>query len=295
LVQNKTFHGVLLDSFFDFEKIPALLRAQKKALGRLLTEGIKSGVVKPLHRTIFAKEKVEEAFRYMSTGKHIGKVVLQIRDENESQTKPLKVAAIPRTVIHPEKSVIITGGLGGFGLELAQWLAERGARKLVLTSRNGPQQPYHHYVINRLKRMGVDLKIWRGQGITENEITDCIKTASDMGPVGAIFHLAMIILDALMENQTIENFERSADTKITQCHLFDRLSRKMCPHLDYFVAFSSFVAGKGAKNFDFFKRFDSVFDFFKRFDLVFDFFKRFDSVFDFFKRFDLVFVYLSIK
>jgi hypothetical protein len=69
----------------------------------------------------------------------------------------------------------------------------------------------------------------------------------------------------------------------------------MCPHLDYFVAFSSFVAGKGAKNFDFFKRFDLVFDFFKRFDLVFDFFKRFDSVFDFFKRFDLVFVYLSIK
>lgn len=42
-----------------------------------------------------------------------------------------------RTFCHASHSYIITGGLGGFGLELAQWLTERGARKLVLTSRSG--------------------------------------------------------------------------------------------------------------------------------------------------------------
>lgn len=45
--------------------------------------------------------------------------------------------AIRRTFCPPSKTYIITGGLGGFGLELAQWLTERGARKLVLTSRSG--------------------------------------------------------------------------------------------------------------------------------------------------------------
>lgn len=41
-----------------------------------------------------------------------------------------------------QKSYIITGGLGGFGLELADWLFKRGARILILTSRNGIKTGY---------------------------------------------------------------------------------------------------------------------------------------------------------
>ena len=65
----------------------------------------------------------------------------QVRYEEEGaevQTaSPLSLLAIRRTYCVPSHSYIITGGLGGFGLELAQWLLERGARKLVLTSRSG--------------------------------------------------------------------------------------------------------------------------------------------------------------
>lgn len=50
---------------------------------------------------------------------------------------PLLLPAICRTSCLPSHSYIITGGLGGFGLELAQWLIERRACKLVLTSRSG--------------------------------------------------------------------------------------------------------------------------------------------------------------
>lgn len=50
---------------------------------------------------------------------------------------PVSFPAICRTSCSATQSYIITGGLGGFGLELAQWLTERGARKLVLTSRSG--------------------------------------------------------------------------------------------------------------------------------------------------------------
>ena len=45
--------------------------------------------------------------------------------------------SLPRYFCHPDKSYLIIGGLGGFGLELAQWLASRGATKLILTSRSG--------------------------------------------------------------------------------------------------------------------------------------------------------------
>ncbi|XP_014667634.1 PREDICTED: fatty acid synthase-like [Priapulus caudatus] len=44
---------------------------------------------------------------------------------------------VPHTSCHPQKSYIITGGLGGVGLELCQWLIEHGAQNVVLTSRSG--------------------------------------------------------------------------------------------------------------------------------------------------------------
>ena len=66
--------------------------------------------------------------------------VLQIK-ETETADLP-KVFAIPRTYCHPQHVYIITGGLGGFGLQLAQWLVDRGASRLVLTSRSGVKTGY---------------------------------------------------------------------------------------------------------------------------------------------------------
>lgn len=65
----------------------------------------------------------------------------KVQEEEKSHTvarsEPVKISATSRTSCPPTKSYIITGGLGGFGLELAQWLVERGAQKLILTSRSG--------------------------------------------------------------------------------------------------------------------------------------------------------------
>ena len=35
----------------------------------------------------------------------------------------------------PGRSYLVTGGLGGFGLALAAWLAQRGARHITLSSK----------------------------------------------------------------------------------------------------------------------------------------------------------------
>lgn len=67
-------------------------------------------------RTVFPKDQVEAAFRYMAAGKHIGKVILKVREENEP-TNTLTLA-LPRFNCLNDHSYIILGGLGGFGLEL---------------------------------------------------------------------------------------------------------------------------------------------------------------------------------
>lgn len=81
----------------------------------------------------------------MATGKHMGKVVVNMRPEEKSKTVVPVVQSmrgIPRYFCVPGETYIICGGLGGFGLELADWLVLRGARKLVLTSRHGLKTGY---------------------------------------------------------------------------------------------------------------------------------------------------------
>lgn len=61
-------------------------------------------------------------------------------EEQESRlqgAQPTPMVAISKTFFPSHKTYVITGGLGGFGLELAEWLLQRGAQKLVLTSRSG--------------------------------------------------------------------------------------------------------------------------------------------------------------
>jgi fatty acid synthase len=72
----------------------------------------------------------------MASGQHIGKVLLRIRqDENDESS--LSLAVLNRVYYGANESVIIVGGLGGFGIELTEWLISRGCKKIVLSSSRG--------------------------------------------------------------------------------------------------------------------------------------------------------------
>lgn len=75
-LQDTNFHGVMLDSLL-LHNTAAM--AHKRRLRELIDEGIKSGVVQPLDATVFTREDSEQAFRYIASGKHIGKVLIQVR------------------------------------------------------------------------------------------------------------------------------------------------------------------------------------------------------------------------
>ncbi|KAJ9600111.1 hypothetical protein L9F63_009587 [Diploptera punctata] len=241
-LKQTSFHGIMLDLIFkcsDDEKIK---------LHKLVSDGIKSGAVRPLTRTIFPYSDVEQAFRYLAAGKHIGKVLLQIRPEETEKLVPpvpLLIDAIPRYICLPDNTYIITGGLGGLGLELADWLVLRGARKLILTSRTGLRTGYQSSRIRIWQRHGVKVQISLADITTETGVKELLSEAIKLGPVDAIFNLAVVLKDALLVNQTEENFIESAGPKPIATHYLDVLSRKLCPELRHFVVFSSVSCGRG--------------------------------------------------
>jgi len=97
------FGGFLLDALFGPSANFSLgISSHKQEIAKSILNGIKSDVVKPLKSSIFNRNQAEEAFRYMTNGKYIGKVVFKIRDKESQKVveiKKLLVRAIPRTIL----------------------------------------------------------------------------------------------------------------------------------------------------------------------------------------------------
>jgi phthiocerol/phenolphthiocerol synthesis type-I polyketide synthase C len=90
------------------------------------------GELRPLPVEHFAIGDAIEAFHHMAQARHIGKVVLSLQDQ------PVAVEAAPKSLIQPDASYLITGGLGALGLEVASWLVGQGACQLALVGRSAP-------------------------------------------------------------------------------------------------------------------------------------------------------------
>lgn len=71
-LKNISFHGILLDALFDENN------TDWQKVSRLMDEGIQSGAVQPLNSSVFGNDQLEEAFRFMAQGKHIGKVLIKV-------------------------------------------------------------------------------------------------------------------------------------------------------------------------------------------------------------------------
>lgn len=184
----------------------------------------------------------------MASGKHIGKVVIKVRDEESQKTmQPATklINAISRTYMHKEKSYILVGGLGGFGLELGHWLISRGARNLILTSRSGVKTGYQSLMVRRWTEKGVKVSIDTNDVTTLKGAQKMLRDAAKMGPVGGIFNLAAVLRDGLMENQTEADYKSVCVPKVDGTKNLDTASRELCPDLDYFICFSSVSCGRG--------------------------------------------------
>ncbi|CAK9800538.1 Fatty acid synthase [Anthophora quadrimaculata] len=234
-----SFHGIMMDNVIK-GTIPNL----QEELHHYVGSRLHSKAIKPLVRKCFEKNQVEEAFRYMAGGKHIGKILIKVGDEKEPLDTP--VLAYPRFNAASDKSYVLIGGLGGIGLELADWLILRGARNLVLVSRYGITTGYQRYRTEIWKSYGAKILVISGVDATKTE--DCefiLRSAEKQAPVDGIFNLAALLKDCLMVNQTETTFEESMKPKAGITKKLDELSRTICPKLRHFVVFSSLSCGRG--------------------------------------------------
>ncbi|KAL1462250.1 hypothetical protein WDU94_014101, partial [Cyamophila willieti] len=146
----------------------------------------------------------------------------------------------------PDKSYIVIGGLGGFGMELCNWMVQRNCCNLVVSSRSGIQTGYQQYLVNRWRNLSkVNVEVCIADVTVEKGAEELFKVATKLGPVDGVFNLAGVLKDGLFENQTSDNFSVVTRTKLFSTINMDRVTRSL--PLNFFVTFSSITSGRGNK------------------------------------------------
>ncbi len=112
-----------------------------------------------------------------------------------------------REAVRNDRSYLVTGGLGGIGLEVAGWLAERGAGAIVLNGRRAPDAGAAA-AVEALKERGVEVRVELADVTDEAAVRDLLhRVDAELPPLGGVIHSVGVVSDAAVENQDWGRFE----------------------------------------------------------------------------------------
>jgi acyl transferase domain-containing protein/NAD(P)-dependent dehydrogenase (short-subunit alcohol dehydrogenase family)/acyl carrier protein len=139
--------------------------------------------------------------------------------------------------IEPDATQLVTGGLGGIGLQLAHWLVEQGARQLVLASRSQPSAQALE-VCAALRKRGATVVCAQLDVSDAASVTELLsRIERDMPRLRGVFHAAGTLDDGTLQNLTWQQFERVLSPKLVGAVQLDRATAQLS--LRHFVIFSS--------------------------------------------------------
>ena len=113
------------------------------------------------------------------------RLVPRLVRHSPARREPLKIWS--------DATYLITGGWGGLGLAVAEWLARHGAKNLVLCGRSQPS-PEALRVVDTLEELGVRVLIKRAD-VADQDATAALldHAASTLPPLRGVIHAAGVI------------------------------------------------------------------------------------------------------
>ena len=218
------YRGVRYEAF---DLLPA---AGPERLGRILAECVgllAEGVLARLPVMVRDLRQAPEMFRFMSQGKHIGKIVLRV---------PGGLAG--------NGTVLITGGTGTLGGLLARHLVDRhGVRHLTLVSRQGTAAPGAQELVEELTGLGAQVRVVACDVSDRAAVAGLVEGVSAEHPLTAVVHTAGVLDDGTITSLTPERVDTVMRPKADAAWYLHEATAGL--DLAAFVLFSSFAATSG--------------------------------------------------
>jgi thioester reductase-like protein len=225
--KNLSYHAIDLGHALDPRNSKPIMGSLKK----LFT----SRKLPALPYRTFPLSDAANAFRYITQARQIGKVVLTVADARVSLTADAPAANIE---LRPDATYLVAGGLGGFGLALSQWLVEKGARHLVLSSRSGISTDEARDGVAAMQAAGASVTVIKSDVSDPVGVTAMLQEIqASHPPLRGVFHVAMVLDDGLIPQLNTERFQKVTTPKINGAWNLHLLTKDL--PLDHFVMFSS--------------------------------------------------------
>ena len=233
ILSEEEMAAVRPDVAYAILELDVMKKTDPAAVGEVLRdvmERLSSGELKPLIHSRWPLAEAGAALGFMRSARHVGKIVL---------TPP----PLMRGQLRQDRTYLVTGGLGGIGCAVADWLADHGAGAIVLNGRRDPDAEAEE-AIDALRQRGVRIEVELAD-VTDFAAVDAMLERIDahLPPLGGVIHSVGVLSDAALTNQTWTSFEQVLWPKVVGAWHLHRAT--VDRDLDMFILFSSRVGVMG--------------------------------------------------
>lgn len=178
--------------------------------------------------------------------------------------KEVDIEKIPTKELNFKKEgvYVITGGMAGIGLEIANYIAEQNQVNLVLINRSSFPQKHEWQqilyknkdkdlvkriqIFEKIEKNGSHLLLKSGDVSNEQEMQKVFNGIREkFGKINGVIHCAGILRDKLLINKEIDEFRAVLAPKVLGTFILSKITKQ--DNLDFLILFSSLATFLGLK------------------------------------------------
>ncbi|MGW8066576.1 beta-ketoacyl synthase N-terminal-like domain-containing protein [Streptomyces ziwulingensis] len=227
---GRSYHAMNLAALHAHD--PVNLGTTLREVASLLSRG----ELRPPRVRVFEAQRAAEAMRLMAQAEHIGKLALHFPPSGR-----------PRTPLRPDATYLVVGGLSGIGGLFTEWLADHGARHLLVTGRTdlsttAPADPRARLLARLGNRPDLQVQYAAVDVADEPAMSALLRERAHRGlpGVAGVVHSALALDPAPLRDTSEEEIDRTLRPKVAGGWTLHRLFPG--DGLDFFVLFSSAVS-----------------------------------------------------
>jgi NADP-dependent 3-hydroxy acid dehydrogenase YdfG len=197
---------------------------------------LKMGHITPIRPiNVFDASSIQDAFRYMQQGQHIGKIVISMRDIDGNLKIDTAIAKkAKKLTFDSSASYLLVGGLGGIGRAVSLYLVKHSVRRLVyLTPKAGRDD---QDFIQELESMGCHVQLVLGSVTNKDDVNLAIQQAANLK---GILQCSMILRDQIFTRMSLDEWSIVAAPKVQGTWNLHNAALSAGIQLDCFLLFSS--------------------------------------------------------
>ncbi len=157
-----------------------------------------------------------------------------------TDTRAFEAAVSDQPVLRRNGTYLVTGGFGGFGSQVAQWLARNGAGHIALVGRNGGDSPGAKQLLQTLQDFGAQVSAHALDVADEAKVKALIGTINrQQQPLCGIYHAAGVLADEALEHMHPQLIHNVMQPKAGGAWALHCATQEAGIELEQFVLFSS--------------------------------------------------------